>query len=138
MERITSIVVIVLSPVVALAAADGSSGSADSVGLVLSSGAVGALCGVVGAWVKARVARKVEVEAPLPIKQPLEVDLREQYVTRREFERHCTENEHDHENIFNRLTAADKSLGNIAGLLEGIRADLALIKGKLFQTKGGK
>ena len=86
--------------------------------------------GVVGGkmWGE-RSAKKVKADIP----QPLAVELKEKFVTRVEFDKHVEDNSHDHENIFNRLTSNDKSMGEIKGMLSGIREDLSFIKGKFFK-----
>lgn len=86
--------------------------------------------GVVGGkmWGE-RSAKKVKADLP----QPLAVELKEKFVTRVEFDKHVEDNSHDHENIFNRLTSNDKSMGEIKGMLSGIREDLSFIKGKFFK-----
>ena len=76
--------------------------------------------------------RRVEGEVKANVPQPLSVELKERFVTRSEFEKHVAENRGDHENIFNRLSANDKNVGRMLGLLEGIQGDLSLIKQKLF------
>ena len=86
--------------------------------------------GVVGGkmWGE-RSAKKVKADIP----QPLAVELKEKFVTRVEFDKHVEDNSHDHENIFNRLTSNDKSMGEIKGMLSGIREDLSFIKGNFFR-----
>ena len=115
-----------------LADAAASQDGGGMTGIIIGSGSVGAICGVVGAWIRAKFARKVEGEVKANVPQPLSVELKDQFVTRSEFEKHVAENRGDHENIFNRLSANDKNVGRMLGLLEGIQGDLSLIKQKLF------
>ena len=97
--------------------------------LVLGGGAIGALCTLAAAWIKARYGRtRVEPD-------PLRVEKQDKYVTRREFEQHVRDNRGDHDNIFARLAANDKLTSRLEGLLEGIREDLKAIKDKLFKTR---
>ena len=56
----------------------------DGVSLAIGGGAVGAICTVAGAWIKARFA-KTRVE-PTPL--PVETHREEEYVTKEEFQRH--------------------------------------------------
>lgn len=68
--------------------------------------------------------------------QPLEVRRSEEFVTRHEFEKHVSDNARDHENLFARQSRSDRELGEIHGILSGMRDDLSEIKGKLFKTRG--
>lgn len=104
----------------------------ENAGIIISSGALGAICTLCATWIKARYARKVDVKGPIELPRPVEVALKEQFVTRTEFDKLAAENRGDHENIFNRLSANDKNVGRMLGLLEGIQGDLSLIKQKLF------
>ena len=96
-----------------------------------------AVLGVI--WQKSRNDKKLaekdeeikRIKAELP--QPFEVQLKDHFVTRHEFDDMKKQNDSAHENIFGRLSASDQKLGNITGLLEGIRGDLSLIKSKLFR-----
>lgn len=101
--------------------------------LVLGGGAIGALCTLGAAWIKARYARtKVE---PQGRPDTFPVDVADKYVTRNEFEKHVRDNAGDHENIFARLNANDKLTSRLEGILEGIREDCKAIKDKLFKTR---
>lgn len=115
-----------------LADAGASGGSDGTTGIIIGSGVVGSLCTLAATWIKAKFARRVEGEVKANVPQPLSVELKDQFVTRSEFEKHVAENRGDHENIFNRLSANDKNVGRMLGLLEGIQGDLSLIKQKLF------
>ncbi len=53
----------------------------DGVNLVIGGGAVGAICGVVGAWIKARYGRTEITPNPLP------VDEQDKFITRGECKR---------------------------------------------------
>lgn len=83
---------------------------------------------------KADAERRI-ISGKVDLPQPLEVQLKEQFVSRREFECHVADNTRDHENIFCRMNANDKLTAKISGCLEAIQGDLSLIKTKLF---GGK
>ena len=100
----------------------------DGVQMMIGSGALGALCGVATAWIKARFS-KTRVEP-----QPLEVKGAPAYVTKEEFEKHVQDNGRDHENLFARLNRNDRETSEIKGMLAGIRDDLSAIKNKLFRT----
>ena len=86
--------------------------------------------GVVGGKIWGERSAKT-VRADLP--QPLAVELKATFVTREEFDKHVDDNTNDHENIFNRLTSNDKSMGEIKGMLSGMREDLSFIKGNFFK-----
>ena len=103
----------------------------DGINLAIGGGAVTAIAGVVGAWIKARFG-KTRVE-PTPL--PVTTEKTPKYVTVQEFNKHCEDNMRDHENIFARLNANDKLTSRLEGLLEGIREDLKAIKNKLFKTR---
>lgn len=77
--------------------------------------------------------RRVEGAVDARVPQPLAVELKERFVTRREFDAHVAEQRGDLENIFARLSANDKNVGLMLGKLESIHEDLALIKSKLFR-----
>lgn len=97
--------------------------------LVLGGGAIGALCTLAAAWIKARYARtKVSPD-------PLRVEKLDKYVTRDEFARHVGENERAHENLFARLNRNDRETSEIKGMLSSIMDDLRTIKNFMM---GGK
>ena len=75
-----------------------------------------------------------ELKAKVDLPQPLGVKLEEKFVSREEFLKYVDDNAHDHDNIFLRLTSNDKSMGEIKGMLSGIRDDLSLIKQKFFRN----
>lgn len=102
----------------------------DGAQIILGSGAFGALCGVVTAWIKARFSRS-RIEP-----QPLSVQAAPEFVTKKDFERHCADNAREHENIFSRMNRNDRETSEIKGILTGMRDDLSAIKGKLFKTRG--
>ena len=95
----------------------------------MGGGAVTAIAGVVGAWIKAKFGRTKVEPTPLPVEKA------PKYLTVQEFNKHCEDNARDHENMFARLNANDKLTSKLEGLLEGIREDLSAIKQKLFRTK---
>ncbi len=99
----------------------------DGINLAIGGGAVTAIAGVVGAWVRARYGRtKVEPD-------PLNVRKEDKYVTRGEFNKHVEDNNRDHENMFARLNRSDRETSEVRGMLTGIRDDIKLIKDKLFR-----
>ena len=121
----------------------------ENAGIIISSGALGAICTLCATWIKARYTRKVELS------KPVEVALKEQFVTRTEFDKlavesradhgnivnrietalkdHAQDNERNFEALYNRVRANDKLTATIAGTLEAIKGDLSLIKDKLFR-----
>ena len=107
-------------------------------GLVLGGGAVVKAFDFLTAWWKSK--------QPVSVKQPVEIDLKKEFVTRRDFDAHVLDNKRDlaahvadnnrdHENMFARLNANDKLTSGLEGLLTGMRDDLSAIKNKLFKTK---
>lgn len=107
-------------------------------GLVLGGGAVVKAFDFLTAWWKAK--------QPVAVKQPVEIDLKKEFVTRHDFETHVADskrdldahiadNARDHENLFGRLNRNDRETSEIKGLLTGMRDDLSAIKNKLFKTK---
>ena len=98
-------------------------------GLVLSGGVVVKLLD----WFRTAWAARNQRTEIAP--DPLNVRKEDKYVTRGEFNRHVEDNARDHENIFARLNENDKLTSRLEGILEGIREDLAAIKGKLFKTR---
>ena len=109
-----------------LADAGASATSDGTTGIIIGSGVAGSLVTLAATWIKARYTRKVELS------KPVEVALKEQFVTRTEFDKLAVENRADHDNIFNRLAMNDKNVGRMLGLLEGIQGDLSLIKQNLL------
>ena len=116
----------------------------ENAGIIISSGALGAICTLCATWIKARYARKVEGEVKADVPQPLSVELKERFVTKETFRDHCNrietalkdhaqDNERNFEALYNLVRANDKLTATIAGTLEAIKGDLALIKDKLFR-----
>ena len=103
----------------------------DGINLAIGGGAVTAIAGVVGAWIKARFSKTTVEPTPLPVT----TEKTPKYVTVQEFNKHVADNARDHENIFARLNANDKLTSKLEGILEGIREDLSAIKNKLFKTR---
>ena len=124
---------------------------AETTGIVISSGAVGAICGVVGTWLKSKVGTK--------IKRPLDSD--DTYVTHQECKEHrCALEKRIDEigpalnRIFTKLTDIDRSSEEraiklherIGPIAERVAADNAKIDtiGKVVEaalarsTVGGK
>lgn len=111
----------------------------DGLSLMLGGGAVGAICSLLGTWIKARFSRTELKPDPLHVETRATPD----YVRREEFQKHVTENhEHEdanrreHEALYARMNRNDRETSEIKGLLSAIREDIQLIKTKLF--KGGK
>ena len=98
----------------------------DGVNLAVGGGAVTALAGLAGAWIRARYGRAKVEPTPLP------VDKVDKYVTRDEFARHVGENERAHENLFARLNRNDRETSEIKGMLSSIMDDLKAIKGLMM------
>ena len=103
----------------------------DGINLAIGGGAVTAIAGVVGAWIKARFSKTTVEPTPLPVT----TEKTPKYVTVQEFNKHVADNARDHENIVARLNANDKLTSKLEGILEGIREDLSAIKNKLFKTR---
>ncbi len=103
----------------------------DGINLAIGGGAVTAIAGVVGAWIKARWSKTTVEPTPLPVT----TEKTPKYVTVQEFNKHVEDNQRDHENMFARLNANDKLTSKLEGILEGIREDLSAIKNKLFKTR---
>ena len=103
----------------------------DGINLAIGGGAVSAIAGVIGAWIKAQFG-KARIE-PTPL--PVTTEKTPKYVTVQEFNKHVEDNARDHENMFARLNANDKLTSKLEGILEGIREDLSAIKNKLFRTR---
>ena len=101
----------------------------DGINLAVGGGAVTAIAGVVGAWIKARFGKTSVSPVPLP------VEKLDKYVTRGEFNQHVADNARDHENLFGRLNRNDRETSEIKGLLTGMRDDLSAIKQKLFKNR---
>lgn len=127
-----------------LADAGASGGSDGTTGIIIGSGVVGSLCTLAATWIKARFTRRVEGEVRADVPQPLSVELKERFVTKETFRDHCNrieqalkdhsaDNERNFEALYNLVRANDKLTATIAGTLEAIKGDLALIKDKLFK-----
>ena len=99
----------------------------DGLSLTLGGTTLALVAKEIFAWLRARRQKTEITPTPLP------VDKLDKYVTRGEFNKHVDDNARDHENIFARLNANDKLTSRLAGILEGIREDLAAIKDKLFR-----
>lgn len=102
----------------------------DGINLAIGGGAVTAIAGVVGAWIKARFSKTTVEPTPLPVT----TEKTPKYVTVQEFNKHVEDNARDHENVFARLKN-DKLTSKLEGILEGMRDDLKAIKDKLFKTR---
>ena len=101
----------------------------DGLQLSIGGAALTTLGGLVGAWLKAWTARNQKTEIT---PSPLAVELKEQFVSRREFDQHVTDNERNFEALYTQMRANDKLTAKISGCLEAIQGDLSLIKQKLF------
>ena len=103
----------------------------DGINLAIGGGAVTAIAGVVGAWIKARWSKTTVEPTPLPVT----TEKTPKYVTVQEFNKHVEDNARDHENMFARMNRNDMLTIEINGKLTGIKDDLTLIKQKLFKTR---
>ena len=81
-----------------LADAGASATSDGTTGIIIGSGVAGSLVTLAATWIKARYTRKVELS------KPVEVALKEQFVTRTEFDKLAVENRADHDNVFRSRT----------------------------------
>ena len=86
----------------------------DGISLALGGTAVGALCTLGAAWIKAKVGQKAKVE-PVPL--PVETHERAQYVTREEFQRHVSE-------VQRRFEAGNTAFKELRKEITGMREDL--------------
>ena len=103
----------------------------DGINLAIGGGAVTAIAGVIGAWIRARFSKTTVEPTPLPVT----TEKTPKYVTVQEFNKHVEDNARDHENIFARVNRNDILTSEINGKLAGIKDDLTLIKQKLFKTR---
>ena len=103
----------------------------DGINLAIGGGAVTAIAGVIGAWIRARFSKTTVEPTPLPVT----TEKTPKYVTVQEFNKHVEDNARDHENIFARMNRNDILTSEINGKLAGIKDDLTLIKQKLFKTR---
>jgi len=78
---------------------------ADTTGLVISSGAIGALCGVASTWIKAKFGQRTRIE-PNPSPFPVQNEQTSNQA-------HWKDNSHDHENLFNRMSKVEKDVARI-------------------------
>lgn len=112
----------------------------DGIQLAMGGGAVTAIAGVLGAWIKARFG-KTRIEP-----DPVNVNKLDKFVTRGEFNKHVELNEaahkaivddnaRDHESLFGRMSRNDRETSELKGILSGIREDLSAIKNKLFKIR---
>ena len=103
----------------------------DGINLAIGGGAVSAIAGIFGAWIKARFSKTTVEPTPLPVT----TEKTPKFVTVQEFNKHVEDNARDHENIFARVNRNDILTSEINGKLAGIKDDLTLIKQKLFKTR---
>ena len=91
----------------------------DGINLAIGGGAVTAIAGIAGAWIRARYGRTRVEPTPLP------VEKLDKFVTRGEFNRHVEENERDHGNLFKRLATTEQETaeqrGTLAAILSTVR-----------------
>ena len=92
-----------------------------SEGIFIGSGAVGAICGVVAAWIKSKVGTKAKVE-PVPL--PVETHRAEEFVTKEEFQRHV-------EKVEKRFEAGNTAFKELRKEITGMREDLHAGLGKI-------
>ena len=103
----------------------------DGISLAASGAAVGSLCTLGAAWIRARYGRtKVDPD-------PLRVDKLDKYVTRGEFNKHVEDNARDHENLFGRMNRNDRETSEIKGMLSTIIDDIRSIK-NFMMSRGRK
>ena len=103
----------------------------DGINLAIGGGAVSAIAGIFGAWIKARFSKTTVEPTPLPVT----TEKTPKFVTVQEFNKHVEDNARDHENLFGRMNRNDRETSELKGILSGIRDDLSAIKHKLFRTK---
>lgn len=100
----------------------------DGISLAIGGSAVGALCTLGAAWIKARWGQKTTVDpTPLPVKKA------EEYVRVEDFQRHVVDNERAHESLESRMNRADRETSEIKGMMRTALEDLSIIKGKLLK-----
>ena len=115
----------------------------DGLQLTIGGAALTTIGGIIGAWIKAWASRNQRTELT---PSPLSIELKDQFVSRREFDQHCqscdsamkahiSDNERNFEALYTQMRADGKLTAKISGCLEAIQGDLSLIKTKLF---GGK
>ena len=97
-------------------------------GLVVSGALVTKIGDWLMSWIRAR-GQKTEISP-----SPLEIEKKEKFVTRGEFNNFVSDNARDHENMFSRLNRNDRETSEMSGTLKAIREDVTLIKNKLFRT----
>lgn len=90
----------------------------DGVSLVVGGGAVGALAGIVGAWIKARYGKTKVDPTPLPVEKSQTQALLEA-------------NESDHKNLFLRMGNLEQRVSNIEGQMPHILACINRIERKV-------
>ena len=93
----------------------------DGISLGLGGTAVGALCTLGTAWIKAKFGQKAKVE-PVPL--PVETHRAEEYVTREEFQRHV-------EKVEKRFEAGNTAFKELRKEITGMREDLHAGLGKI-------
>lgn len=103
----------------------------DGINLAIGGGAVTAIAGVVGAWIKARWSKTTVEPTPLPVT----TEKTPKYVTVQEFNKHVEDDTRDHEALFLRMNRNDRETSELKGILTGMRDDLSAIKHKLFKTR---
>lgn len=101
----------------------------DGIYIAAGSGAVGYICKCLTQMWSARHQKTTVEPSPLP------VEMREAYVTRREFDAHVADNSKDHENLFFRMAANDKATARIEGKLDAIQGDVTMIKNNLMHGR---
>ena len=89
----------------------------DGVSLMIGGGAVGALAGVVGAWIKARYGKTKVEPSPLAVEKSQAQALLEA-------------NENEHKNLFLRMGNLEQRVSNIEGQMPHILAGLNRIERK--------
>ena len=95
----------------------------DGLQLTIGGAALTTIGGIIGAWIKAWASRNQRTELT---PSPLSVELKDQFVSRREFDQHCqscdsamkahiSDNERNFEALYTQMRANDKLTAKISG-----------------------
>lgn len=98
-------------------------------GLVVSGALVTKIGDWLMGWLRSR-SQKTEISP-----SPLEIEKRDKFITRGEFNSFVADNTRDHESLFFRLNANDKITSKIEGMLEGIKRDVEIIMKRIVEPK---
>lgn len=94
---------------------------AETTGILISSGAVGALCGVASAWIKAKFGQKVKADIPQPC-------MTEQTG----YQAGQKKNEADHADLFGRVRLLE---ADMAGVKATIAAKFDGLSAQMMETR---